>query len=220
MTRKSLRVDDSLDLYLEKLLAEEPEVLVRLRDETSRLEYANMQIGWEQGRLMTLLLRCLGAQNTIEIGVFTGYSTLVTALALPDAGRIVACDINEEWTGIAMQHWREAGVAGKIDLRIGPAVDTLNAMIAGGEAASYDFAFIDADKTGYDSYYERCLELLRPGGLIAIDNALWNGAVADPADTSADTQAIRALNAKIARDSRVEAFLAPVGDGVHLAWKR
>ncbi len=220
MSRKSLRVDDSLETYLEELLAEEPDVLVRLRDETSRLEYANMQIGWEQGRLMTLLLRCLGAQNTIEIGVFTGYSTLVTALALPDTGRVVACDINEEWTGIATRYWREAGVAGKIDLRIGPASDTLDVMIADGEAASYDFAFIDADKTGYDTYYERCLELLRPGGLIAIDNALWDGAVADAADDSADTRAIRALNTRIARDPRVEAFLAPVGDGVHLAWKR
>lgn len=220
MTRERLPIDASLDAYLENLLAEEPDALVRLRDETSRLEFANMQIGWEQGRLMTLLLRCLKAQNTIEIGVFTGYSTLVTALALPDTGRIVACDINEEWTDIATRYWREAGVAGKIDLRIGPASDTLDAMIAGGEETSYDFAFIDADKTGYDTYYERCLELLRPGGLIAIDNALWNGAVVDPADSSADTRAIRALNTKIARDSRVEAFLAPVGDGVHLAWKR
>lgn len=220
MTRKSLRIDDALEGYLENLLADEPDVLVRLRDETSRLEFANMQIGWEQGCLMKLLLRCLAAQSTIEIGVFTGYSTLVTALALPDTGRVVACDINEEWTGIAMRYWREAGVADKIDLRIGQASDTLDAMLAGGEEASYDFAFIDADKTGYDSYYERCLELLRPGGLIAIDNALWDGTVADPADTSADTQAIRALNRKIARDSRVEAFLLPVGDGVHLAWKR
>ena len=220
MTRKSLRIDDALEGYLENLLADEPDVLVRLRDETSRLEFANMQIGWEQGCLMKLLLRCLAAQSTIEIGVFTGYSTLVTALALPDTGRVVACDINEEWTGIAMRYWREAGVADKIDLRIGQASDTLDAMLAGGEEASYDFAFIDADKTGYDSYYERCLELLRPGGLIAIDNALWDGTVVDPAETSADTQAIRALNRKIARDSRVEAFLLPVGDGVHLAWKR
>lgn len=220
MTRKSLRVDDSLELYLNKLLAEEPDALVRLRDETSRLEFANMQIGWDQGRLMTLLLRCIGAENTIEIGVFTGYSTLVTALALPDAGRVVACDISEEWTRIAMRYWQEAGVADKIDLRLGPASDTLDAMIAGGETGAYDFAFIDADKTGYDGYYERCLELLRPGGLIAIDNALWMGAVANPADDSADTQAIRELNRKISRDPRVEAFLTPVGDGVHLAWKR
>lgn len=220
MTRERLSIDASLDGYLENLLAEEPDVLVRLRDETSRLDFARMQIGWEQGRLMMLLLRCLRARNTIEIGVFTGYSALVTAMALPDTGRVVACDINEEWTGIAMRYWREAGAAGKIDLRLGPASDTLDAMIAGGEEGAYDFAFIDADKTGYDTYYERCLELLRPGGLIAIDNALWGGAVVDPADDSADTRAIRALNTKISRDSRVEAFLAPVGDGVHLAWKR
>lgn len=220
MSRKSLRIDDGLQAYLKDLLAEEPKVLVRLRQKTAELECANMQIGWQQGRLLTLLLRCLAARQTIEIGVFTGYSALVTALALPDTGRVVACDSNETWTGIARRYWREAGVADKIDLRIGPASDTLDAMLTGGEAAAYDFAFIDADKTGYDGYYERCLKLLRPGGLIAVDNALWNGAVVNTADDSADTRAIRALNGKIARDSRVEAFLAPVGDGVHLAWKR
>ena len=179
-----------------------------------------MQIGWDQARFMTLLLRCVDARNTIEVGVFTGYSTLITALALPDVGRVLACDINREWTNIALQYWREAGVADKIDLRIGPAADTLDAILADGNRESYDFAFIDADKTGYDGYYERCLALLRPGGVIVIDNALWDGSVADPADNSADTKAIRALNQKISRDPRVEAYLAPVGDGVYLAWKR
>ena len=220
MSRNNLRIDDALEAYLEALQPDEPAVLARLREETSRLEAAPMQIGRDQGRFMTLLLCCLGARRTIEVGVFTGYSTLITALALPNTGRIVACDINRQWTKIALRYWREAGVADKIDLRIGPAADTLDAMLAGGKGESYDFAFIDADKPGYDGYYERCLALLRPGGVIAIDNALWGGSVANSAKNSEDTQAIRALNEKISRDPRVEAYLAPVGDGVHLAWKR
>jgi len=220
MTRRSLRIDEELDAYLAALLPEEPAVLVRLREETSRLEAADMQIGWDQARCMTFLLRCLGARNTIEVGVFTGYSTLITALALPDTGRIVACDINREWTEIALKYWREAGVDDKIDLRIGPAADTLDEILADGNGESCDFAFIDADKTGYDGYYERCLALLRPGGVIVIDNALWGGTVANPDTNSEDTQAIRALNEKVSRDPRVEAYLAPVGDGVYLAWKR
>jgi len=220
MSRNSLRIDDALEAYLTVLLPEEPAVLARLREETSRLEAASMQIGRDQGRFMTLLLRCLGARRTIEVGVFTGYSTLITALALPNTGRIVACDINRQWTEIALRYWREAGVADKIDLRIGPAADTLDAMLADGKGESYDFAFIDADKPGYDNYYERCLALLRPGGVIAIDNALWGGSVANSANNNEDTQAIRGLNEKISRDPRVEAYLAPVGDGVHLAWKR
>ena len=220
MTTRSLRIDEALDAYLTALLPEEPAVLVRLREETSRLEAAGMQIGWDQARFMTCLLRCLGARNTIEVGVFTGYSTLITALALPDTGRIVACDINREWTEIALKYWREAGVDDRIDLRIGPAADTLDGILANGNAESFDFAFIDADKTGYDGYYERCLTLLRAGGVIVIDNALWDGSVANMADCSEDTKAIRALNEKISSDPRVEAYLAPVGDGVHLAWKR
>ncbi len=220
MSRNSLRIDDALESYLAVQLPEEPTVLARLREETSRLEAASMQIGRDQGRFMTLLLCCLGARRTIEVGVFTGYSTLITALALPNAGRIVACDINRQGTDFAMRYWREAGIADKIDLRIGPAADTLDTMLACGEEESYHFAFIDADKPGYDGYYERCLALLQPGGLIAIDNALWGGAVANSAENSEDTNAIRALNEKISRDSRVEAYLAPVGDGVHLALKR
>ena len=220
MSRNSLRIDDALEAYLAVLLPEEPPVLARLRQETSQLEAAAMQIGRDQGRFMTLMLCCLGARRTIEVGVFTGYSTLITALALPNTGRIVACDISRQWTEIALRYWREAGVADKIDLRIGPAADTLDAMLASGNGESYDFAFIDADKTGYDGYYESCLALLRPGGVIAIDNALWGGSVANSAKNSEDTQAIRALNEKVSRDPRVEAYLAPVGDGVHLAWKR
>ena len=220
MTRGSVRIDEALDAYLTALLPEEPAVLARLREETSRLEFANMQIGWDQARCMTFLLRCLGARNTIEVGVFTGYSTLITAMALPDTGRVVACDVNREWTDIARKYWREAGVDEKIDLRIGPAADTLDEILANGNAGSLDFAFIDADKTGYDGYYERCLALLRPGGLIVIDNALWGGSVVDTGDSSEDTKAIRALNEKISSDPRVEAYLAPIGDGVHLAWKK
>ena len=220
MSRNNLRIDDALEAYLAVLLPEELPVLARLRQATSRLEAAAMQIGRDQGRFMTLMLCCLGARRTIEVGVFTGYSTLITALALPNTGRIVACDISRQWTEIALRYWREAGVADKIDLRIGPAADTLDAMLAGGNGESYDFAFIDADKTGYDGYYESCLALLRPGGVIAIDNALWGGSVANSAKNSEDTQAIRALNEKVSRDPRVEAYLAPVGDGVHLAWKR
>ena len=220
MSRSSLRIDEGLDAYLTTLLPEEPAVLVRLREETSRLEFAGMQIGWDQARFMTFLLSCLGARNTIEVGVFTGYSTLITALALPDAGRVIACDINREWTAIALKYWREAGVDDKIDLQISPARDTLDRVLADGNEESFDFAFVDADKTGYDGYYERCLALLRPGGVVMIDNALWGGSVADSADSSDDTNAIRALNQKISRDPRVEAYLAPVGDGVHLARKK
>ena len=220
MSRSTLRIDEALDVYLTALLPEEPAILARLREETSRLEFAGMQIGWDQARFMTFLLRCLDARKTIEVGVFTGYSTLITALALPDTGRIIACDINREWTDIAQKHWRKAGVDDKIDLRIGPAADTLDNVLADGNDESFDFAFIDADKTGYDGYYERCLALLRPGGVITIDNALWGGSVADSADSSDDTRAIRALNEKISRDTRVEAYLAPVGDGVHLVWKK
>jgi predicted O-methyltransferase YrrM len=207
MSRNTLRIDDALESYLADILPEEPAVLERLREETSQLDAASMQIGRDQGRFMTLLLCCLGAQRTIEVGVFTGYSTLITALALPSTGQIVACDINREWTDIAQRYWREAGIANKIDLRIGPAADTLEAMLADGRREPYDFAFIDA-------------ALLRPGGVIAIDNALWGGSVANSAENSEDTQAIRALNEKISRDPRVEAYLAPIGDGIHLAWKR
>ena len=220
MARSSLRIDASLDSYLADLLPGEPAVLARLREETSHLEAAAMQIGWDQARFMTLLLRSIGARNTIEVGVFTGYSTLITALALADTGRIVACDINREWTDIARRYWREAGVEDRIDLRIAPAADTLDELLDANESGSFDFAFIDADKTGYDGYYERCLSLLRPGGLIAIDNALWGGSVVDPDDRSDDTRAIRELNTKVSADPRVDAFLAPVGDGIHLARKK
>ncbi|MEM7501032.1 MAG: class I SAM-dependent methyltransferase [Pseudomonadota bacterium] len=220
MTRQSLRIGEDLSRYLSSLHPAEPELLQRLREETARLPFANMQIGRDQGRFMTLLLQSIGATKTIEVGVFTGYSTLVTALAIPESGRVVACDINTEWTDVAQRYWREAGVAQKIDLRIRPARDTLDELVDAGESGAFDFAFIDADKTGYDDYYERCLTLVRPGGLIAIDNALWGGSVVDAEDTSDDTLAIRALNEKMARDERIASYLAPLGDGIHLGVKK
>ena len=163
-----------------------------------------MQIAPEQGALLQMLVRLIGARRCIEVGTFTGYSSLAVALALPDDGRIVACDVSEEWTQVARRYWAEAGIAGKIDLRLAPAAATLDSLIAGGAAGSIDFAFIDADKTGYDAYYERLLQLLRPGGLIVFDNVLWGGSVADPTDRSADTEALRALNAKLATDQRID----------------
>ena len=219
MSRENVRIDKRLSAYLDGLLPEEPELLGRLREETGKLRWGNMQIGRDQARFMSVLVRSLNATATIEVGVFTGYSTLITALALPDSGRILACDVNRDWCAIAQRYWQAAGVADKIDLKIAPAAETLDATLAAGGEGCYDFAFIDADKTGYDRYYEQCLALLRPGGLVAVDNALWNGSVADDDDDSDDTRAIRDLNKKIASDSRVEAYLAPIGDGIHLAWK-
>jgi caffeoyl-CoA O-methyltransferase len=169
---------------------------------------------------MALLVELLAARRTLEVGVFTGYSALVVALALPADGRVTACDVNPEWTAIARRYWRQAGVADKIDLELGPALETLDGLLAGGAGGAYDFAFIDADKEGYDAYYERALELVRPGGLIAIDNALWSGRVADQEDDDADTVAIRALNAKLHGDDRVSLSLVPVGDGLMLARRR
>jgi predicted O-methyltransferase YrrM len=169
---------------------------------------------------MALLVRLTGARRCLEVGVFTGYSSLVTALALPDDGRIVACDISEEWTGIARRHWQQAGVAHRIDLRLAPAADTLDALLAAGNEGSYDFAFIDADKGGYLGYYERALRLLRPGGLLLVDNTLWSGRVADPAATDADTVALRRFNEQLHRDERIDLSLVPIGDGLTLARKR
>ena len=192
----------------------------RLREETASMEQANMQIGPEQGQFMTLLLELIGARSALEVGTFTGYSTLAMAVALPENGTLVACDVSEEWTAIGRRYWEEAGVAHKIELRLAPALETLDALLAEGNAETFDFAFIDADKEGYDAYYERALELVRLGGLIALDNTLWEGKVADPAVTDVDTEAIRAINAKLALDERVTLSLIPVGDGLTLARKR
>lgn len=206
--------------YLRANGVREAPVLSRLRAETAKLPLAMMQIAPEQGALLQMLVRLIAARRCIEVGTFTGYSSLAVALALPDDGRIIACDVSEEWTQVARRYWAEAGVAGKIDLRLAPAIATLDSLIAGGAAGSIDFAFVDADKTGYDAYYERLLTLLRPGGLIVFDNVLWGGSVADPADRSADTEALRALNAKLATDQRIDISMVPVGDGFSLCRKR
>lgn len=220
MSSRTLTMTDALHGYLTGAVSREPAILRELREETAALPAAGMQISPEQGQFMQLLLKLLGARKTLEIGVFTGYSSLATALALPPDGRVVACDVSEDWTAMARRYWAKAGVEGRIDLRIAPATETLDALIAGGEAGSFDFAFIDADKASYDAYYERALALLRPGGLIAVDNALWSGRVADPAETDPDTSALRALNAKMRDDQRVDFSMVPIGDGLALARKR
>lgn len=199
--------------------AREHPAQVALREATRKHPHAGMQIGADQGQLMALLVKLLGARRTIEVGVFTGYSALTVALALPPDGRVLACDVSDEYTRIGKPFWSQAGVAGKIELALGPALSTLDARLARGEAASYDFAFIDADKTSYDGYYERCLQLVRVGGLIAFDNTLWAGAVAKPAQ-DADTRALQALNDKLHADERVDVALLTVGDGLTLARRR
>ena len=219
MSRRTLDLDDTLyDYVLANSLREHP-AQAALREATKGHRWAGMQISPEQGQLMALLVRLIGARNAIEIGVFTGYSALTIALALPADGRLLACDISDEYTRIGRPFWRDAGVERKIELRLAPALETLDARIAEGAAGSYDFAFIDADKTGYDAYYERCLTLLRAGGLIAIDNVLWGGSVAKPAESD-DTRALQALNRKLHRDERVDLALVPIGDGLTLARKR
>jgi caffeoyl-CoA O-methyltransferase len=197
-----------------------PDILQRLRAETLQFPMAVMQISVEQGRFMGLLVQLMGVRRALEIGVFTGYSALTVALALPEDGRLIACDVSEEWTSIGRRYWQEAGVAEKIDLRIGPALDTLDGLLAGGQAGAFDFVFIDADKPNYDAYYERALQLLRPNGLIAIDNTLWSGQVADETVQDESTVALRALNARLCGDERVTLSVLPIGDGLTLALKR
>ena len=198
----------------------ESAVAARLRAETARLPQAGMQIGPDQASFMALLVRAIQARRCIEIGTFTGYSALAVAAALPEDGQLICCDISAEWTATARRYWLEAGVADRIDLRLAPALDTLRELLANGGAGQYDFAFIDADKGNYGAYYEACLQLLRPGGLIVLDNALWSGRVADADQHDADTNAIRAINAKIDIDGRVDSSLLTIGDGVMLVCKR
>ena len=220
MSNKTLSLSEPLNAYLREISVREPELLARLRDETSRLPLAAMQITPEQGQFMQLLVKAMGIRRAIEIGVFTGYSSLCVALAMPDDGRIIACDVNESWTDIGRRYWKEAGVDHKIELRIAPALQTLDAMVENQLQDKFDFAFIDADKTAYGEYYERALVLIRPGGLIAVDNTLWNGNVADPGNQTDDTRAIREFNRQLHSDSRVDISLLPIGDGLTLALKR
>ena len=220
MSRRTEPLTDELYDYLLRVSMREPEILRRLREETGDLERAGWQIGPEQGQFMALLVELTGARRTLEVGTFTGYSALVVALALPADGRVVACDISEKWTSVARRYWDEAGVAHMIDLRLGPAVQTLESLLGEGRREDFDFAFIDADKVNYEAYYELALELVRPGGLIAVDNTLWHGRVIDPSSTDPDTEAIRRFNAKLKSDERVTLSLVPIGDGLSLARKR
>ena len=215
MTAKTLQLSDALHAYLVGNSLRELPVQRALRAATLRIPGAGMQITPEQGQFMQLLVRLLGAGRCIVIGTFTGYSSLAMALALPASGKIVCCDISEEWTSVAQSFWKKAGVRHKIDLRIGPALATLRTL-----KGSFDFAFIDADKTNYQNYYERCLKLVRRGGLIAVDNTLWYGRVIDRRDRTADTRAIRAFNRKLRADRRVDISMVPIGDGLTLARKR
>jgi predicted O-methyltransferase YrrM len=220
MTDRRLTITDDIHRYLVEHSVREPAVLARLRAATETLPEAAMQIGPEQGQLMALLAKLIGAKRCIEVGVFTGYSSLAVALALPEDGRILACDVSEQWTAIARKFWREAGVEHKIELKLQPAVRTLEQLLAAGEAGRYDFAFVDADKPAYDTYYELLLQLLRPGGLMALDNTLWSGAVANPNEREPNTVALRTLNDKLHRDERIDLSLLPVGDGLTIARKR
>ena len=217
---RAVTMNEQLYRYIIDHSLRDHPVLRELREETARLPKAVMQIGADQGQFMALLAKLTGAKRCIEVGVFTGYSSLAVALALPDDGRIVACDISETWTDIARRHWEKAGVEKKIDLRLGPALDTLDTLLSLRQEGRYDMAFIDADKGNYLGYYERCLALLRPGGLILIDNTLWSGDVADPSKTEPDTVALRAVNDALHHDERIDLALLPVGDGLTLARKR
>ncbi|MGB9429200.1 MAG: class I SAM-dependent methyltransferase [Gammaproteobacteria bacterium] len=219
MSNRTISMSDQLYDYLLKVSLREPPILKRLREETARHPKHGMQISPEQGQFMRLLVRMMGASRCLEIGVFTGYSSLSVALALPDEGRILACDVSEEYTAVARRYWKEAGVERKIELRLAPALETLDTLLKRGEQGRYDFAFIDADKGNYLNYYERVIRLLRPGGLVAVDNVLWSGGVIDKKDKSEDTVAIRQFNETLHADRRIELSMLPIGDGLTLARK-
>lgn len=220
MSNQSINLTEQLYAYLLDVSLRESDILKALREETSSLPTANMQIAPEQGQFMALLVQLIGAKNTIEVGVYTGYSALAVAMALPDNGQIIACDISEEYTNIARHYWLEAGVSQKIDLRLAPAMETLGSLINEGRSSTFDFAFIDADKESYAGYFELCFDLLRPGGLIAIDNVLWDGAVIDHHKQDVDTCAIRTFNQQLLSDNRVDISLVPIADGLTLARKK
>jgi predicted O-methyltransferase YrrM len=220
MMPKRTLLPDAIEAYTTIEMVHESPVMRELRAETAKLPRAGMQISADQGMFMGILVRLIAARRCLEVGTFTGYSALAVATALPPGGRLTACDVSEEWTAIARRFWIKAGVADRIELRLGAARDTLGTLIREGSSGSFDFAFIDADKTSYDAYYEACLELVRSGGLILLDNALQNGAVADPAAHDADTVAIRAINHRVRDDPRVDAVLLTIGDGVLMARKK
>lgn len=220
MTRKSFLLPENLVDYYDRVGFREPRVLAQLREETAALPMARMQIAPEQGQLLALLVKLIGARRCIEVGVFTGYSSLAVALALPEDGELLACDVNPEWTAIARRHWQQSGVDSRIRLVLAPALETLDREIADGGAGRYDFAFIDADKVNYAGYYERALQLLRPGGLIGVDNTLWSGRVADAHSSDEDTRALRDFNAAVVSDARVDLCLVPIADGLTLLRKR
>lgn len=219
MSNRTISVNDQLYEYLLQVSLREPPILKHLREETAKHPKHSMQISPEQGQFMRLLVRLLGAHRCLEVGVFTGYSSLSVALALPEDGHITACDVSAEYTAVAQRYWKEAGVERKIELRLAPALDTLETLLDHGEDGRYDFAFIDADKSNYLNYYERVIKLLRPGGVVAVDNVLWGGAVIDKKDKSEDTQAIRKFNEALHADQRVELSMLPIGDGLTLARK-
>ncbi len=220
MSNTTLNLNDQLYEYLLGVSLRESEVLQALREETANLPEHNMQISPEQGQFMRLLVQLIGATKGIEIGVFTGYSALSMAMGLPEEGRLIALDVSEEWTNVGRRYWEMAGVAHKIDLRIAPAIESLQNLVAEGKEGTFDFAFIDADKENYYNYYEYCLQLLRPNGLIAIDNVLWSGKVADVDNSEAETVAIRALNKKLHKDDRIDLSLLPLSDGLTLIRKK
>lgn len=220
MANSTLGLENQLYDYLLAISLREPDILASLREETAKHPMAQMQIAPEQGQFMELLVQLMGARKTIEIGVFTGYSSLCVALALPPNGQIIACDVSEEYTAIARRYWEAAGVANKISLQLGPAINTLDKLIAEGQAGTFDFAFIDADKENYEAYFERSLQLVRNGGLIVIDNVLWSGRVADPQVQDESTTAIRTFNDKLRNDPRVTLSVVPIADGLTLALKR
>ena len=221
MSNQSIQLTDKLHQYLLDNSLHEPEILAKLRQQTAKHPLTDMQISPEQGQLMGLLVKLIGAKICLEIGVFTGYSSLVVALNLPDDGRIVACDVSLEFTAIAQQYWQAAGVSHKIDLQIAPALKTLDLLIDNGETGTFDFAFIDADKNNYAAYYDRCFQLVRSGGLILVDNVLWYGRVADPTmDRDKRTQAIKKINQQIHQDDRVQISMIPIGDGLTIVRKK
>lgn len=220
MSRRTINLDDNVYDYLLDISLRDTPVQKALRDETDNLEWARMQISPDQAQFMALLVRLINARKAIEVGTFTGYSALSVAQAMPDDGVVVACDISEEWTSIGRRFWQQAGVAHKIELHVAPAAETLSSLIEDGQSGTYDFAFIDADKVNQLTYYELCMQLIHPGGLIAVDNVLWGGDVADPANHNEDTEAIRTFNQFIYQDVRVDISLVPIGDGLTLARKK